>query len=309
MKITTFLNRLTTVIPTYNKESGLVVCIKGGLGNQLFQYIAGQSIANELAIPFYCDFSSYIGYRYHHHSMLDLMGLPNNALSSKDAKKLKEIKRVDESLIKSYKDLSELNSSDEIILLDGYWQNECYLNPKFVDRAYRALSTKYTNNENSILASVKSRPTIAVHIRRRDYSHMGLCTEEYYIGAISALRNKHPEAQVLIFSDEPNYSEHFLRPFIRDNYQVVVTGDDVLDLYIMTLCEHIIMSNSTFSWWGAFFNEINKKTIICPFDWVMVDKKFKICPERWLQIKNAVKEVIPNQDIIQEHLNLIAPVV
>jgi hypothetical protein len=306
MKISTFLNRLIPVKSSSDKKSGLVVCIKGGLGNQLFQYIAGKSIAKELTIPFYCDFSSYIGYRYHHHNMLDLMGLPNNQLSPKDAKKLKETKKIDESLIKSYVDLPQLNTTEEIILLDGYWQKECYLNPRFVEEAYQALSTKYTNNKNTILASVKSKPTIAVHIRRRDYSHMGLCTEEYYIGAICALRNKYPEAQVLIFSDEPNYSEHFLRPFIKDNYQVVVTGDDILDLYIMTLCEHIIISNSTFSWWGAFFNEANKKTIICPFDWVMVDKSFKICPERWLQVKDAVKEIIPDETKAKNFFELLS---
>jgi hypothetical protein len=306
MKIISLLNRLIHVKPTSEKESGLVVRIKGGLGNQLFQYIAGKSIANELAISFYCDFSSYIGYRYHHHNMLDLAGLPNNELRPKDTEKLKEIKKIDESLIKSYKDLSQLRSSNELIILDGYWQDECYLNPKYVEETYIALTKKYNNDENKILASVKSKSSIAVHIRRRDYSHMGLCTEEYYVGAIAALRDKYPEAQVLIFSDEPNYSEYFLRPFLRDNYQVVITGDDILDLYIMTLCEHIVMSNSTFSWWGAFFNESNKKTIICPFDWVMVDRNFKICPERWIQVKDAVKEIIPDQTIAKSYHELLS---
>lgn len=301
MKITSFLNKL---IPS--NTIGLVTSIKGGLGNQLFQFIAGKSIANELNIPFYCDFSSYIGYRYHHHNMLDLMGLPNNKLSSKNAKKVKELKKIDESSIKSYKDLTQLRPPTELIILDGYWQDERYLNPKYVDETYIAITKKYSKDQNKILASVKSKPSIAVHIRRRDYSHMGLCTEEYYIGAIAALRDKYPEAQVLIFSDEPNYSEHFLRPFLKNNYQVVISGDDVLDLYIMTLCEHIVMSNSTFSWWGAFFNESNKKTIICPFDWVMVDKNFKICPERWIQVKNAVREIIPDKALAKSYCELLS---
>jgi hypothetical protein len=288
------------------KNRGLVVRIKGGLGNQLFQYIAGKSIAHELGASFYCDFSSYIGYRYHHHNMLNLIGLPNDELDSKNSKKLKELHKLDETSISSYKDLSKINQTEDLILLDGYWQDEVYLNPKYVEEVYAALGKKYQHSDNQILNLVKSSSAIAVHIRRRDYAHMGLCTEEYYIGAISALRLKYPETQVLIFSDEPNYSEYFLRPFLKDNFQVVMTGDDILELYIMTLCEHVIMSNSTFSWWGAFFNEESKKNIICPYDWVMVDKNFKICPQRWVQVKGVVNEVIPSEGSIKSHKDFLA---
>lgn len=304
MKNNYFLKKLNSVFAPRNNRK-LVVRIKGGLGNQLFQYIAGKSIANQLGALFYCDFSSYIGDRYHRHNMLDVMGLPNNELDSKKSNTLKELQKLDEGSVATYTDLCKINQTDDLILLDGYWQDEAYLNPKYVEEVYAALSKKYQHSDNQILNLVKSSSAIAVHVRRRDYAHMGLCTEEYYVGAISALREKYPETQVLIFSDEPNYSEYFLRQYLKDNFQVVMTGDDVLDLYIMTLCEHMIMSNSTFSWWGAFFNEANKKNIICPFDWVMVDKNFKICPERWLQVRNAVYEMIPSEESIKRHRSFL----
>jgi len=301
-----FLNKFKSLLDLRSNNRDLVVRIKGGLGNQLFQYIAGKSIAHELGASFYCDFSSYIGYRYHHHNMLNLMGLPYDELSPKNSQKLKELHKIAETLISSYNDFSKINQTDDLLLLDGYWQDEAYLNPKYVEEVYAALRKKYQHSDNQILNLVKSSSAIAVHIRRRDYAHMGLCTEEYYIGAISALREKYSETQVLIYSDEPNYSEYFLRPYLKDNFQVVMTGDDILDLYTMTLCEHVVMSNSTFSWWGAFFNEVSKKNIICPYDWVMVDRNFKICPQRWVQVKDAVKEIIPCEESIKSHKDFLA---
>jgi hypothetical protein len=110
---------------------------------------------------------------------------------------------------------------------------------------------------------------------------------------------------VFLFSDEPNYSLYFLNKYFNGKIKLIKTGDDFHDLYIMSQCNNIIISNSTYSWWGAYFNENNKNIIINPDPWILVDNTTKPCPPRWVAVKNSLAIMDINLDKINEIKSII----
>ena len=95
--------------------------------------------------------------------------------------------------------------------------------------------------------------TTALHVRRSDYLTRNVIVPlSYYEQALDDLVKRHGEGQVLVFSDDADWCRANLS--IAD--AVYLHGNpDWLDLTLMSLCDHHICANSTFSWWGAFLSE------------------------------------------------------
>jgi len=59
----------------------------------------------------------------------------------------------------------------------------------------------------------------------------------------------------------------------------------------MTLCDHNIVANSSFSWWGAYLNNSSEKIVVCPEDYIgPSDKKGQFInknyyPKDWIALK------------------------
>jgi hypothetical protein len=74
--------------------------------------------------------------------------------------------------------------------------------------------------------------------------------------------------------------------FKGDNIFYSPLKDAILDLTLMTVCNNIIIANSTFSWWGAYLNKKNKK-VISPKIWFGhrgPKDYFDIVPNNWIKI-------------------------
>lgn len=137
------------------------------------------------------------------------------------------------------------------------------------------------------LSKVKNAESVAIHIRMGDYinSDLFVCDARYYEQAITLMKLLVPSARFFIFSDEKEKAKNFLR--MTEKTYNVKGQTDIEDFYLMSQCKHIIMPNSTFSWWAAFLNPNINKRIICPASFISSSHILfyrKIFPQQWIKI-------------------------
>jgi hypothetical protein len=128
----------------------------------------------------------------------------------------------------------------------------------------------------------------SLHIRRGDYilnsksnSIHGTCSLGYYKEAIKIIEEKHQNITFFIFSDDIVWTKKNL--VLQNAVYVTHKCLPHEDLHLMSLCVHNITANSSFSWWGAWLNKNNNKTIIAPKQW-FVTKENEIACENWIKI-------------------------
>jgi len=107
--------------------------------------------------------------------------------------------------------------------------------------------------------------TVSIHIRRGDYVHISdrhpVQSIDYYKKASEHFTDK--EYTFLVFSDDIEWCKENL----SSDFVFVDGNTDYVDLYLMSLCDHNIIANSSFSWWGAWLNKNNNKKIVAPSNW------------------------------------------
>ena len=145
-----------------------------------------------------------------------------------------------------------------------------------------------------------SRSTFLV-IRRGDYvakQHFhGVLPISYYEQALNLLRSRADvEPEVFVFSDEPDWCKQNLK--LSCNFEVMGSyiqttatkkGREDVDLYLMSMCNHAILANSSFAWWGAWFGDLQRRstrTVIAPQQWFTEPSMdtTTVTPDRWFRI-------------------------
>ena len=117
---------------------------------------------------------------------------------------------------------------------------------------------------------LRDEQCVSIHFRRGDYVriHHEL-NIAYFHQAVEEIRRKYDHPKFLIFSDDVDW---VLRNLRIDEKCISANPDNVLkdyeELYLMSLCKSNIISNSTFSWWGAWLNRNPDKTVIAPKLWL-----------------------------------------
>ncbi len=122
---------------------------------------------------------------------------------------------------------------------------------------------------SKLLHLAEETECLAVSVRRGDFlglSHLGACSDGYYLNAIALIQGKQSVERIFVFSDDIDYCRDLLAPL---NCQVVyVEGfTPAKSLQLMSRCNHFVIANSTFSWWGAWLSEYKDKLVIVPDPW------------------------------------------
>ena len=285
--------------------------LKGGLGNQLFQWAMGRAIEAR---------GEQVEYD---RSVIDVVRdrrylLGDFGLELPIAKQHLPT-MVNERSMRYQPEFLDMRE----VTLDGYWQTEKYFLP-IADQLRADLFAKMQFCPQTWDMALKIRETpnsCFLHVRRTDnlrststlyHGLTDAVNAQYYVKAVKAVLDCYPDAHFFVFSDDPKWCEanfrnphctvvsHNLPSFIEGadhNLTKNTTGREVEDLYLMSLCRHAIIANSTFSLWGAWLNHhegIADRVVTAPDPWFGQERFMEheandldstdILPERWLKV-------------------------
>ncbi len=289
--------------------------ITSGLGNQLFQYAAGLTVAMREARPLFVDTSwfdyfqthtprrryrlidiglSRAGFESAHGAHRLLQGLAS--INQPDIQRTVQwvFARVGTRFINEHvasQDSGELNSilPGRKVILNGYWQIYSHVEqalPVIRDQIFG--SWRMSDEATSLQQRVAEKHSVAIHVRRGDYSQFGvpLLEPTYYENAAQLVCEKFRNARFYIFSEDPSWVRENIRlPGPSEVVEYNSDNRDIEDLLLMAHCSAIIIANSSFSWWGAVLGE-PRRTVIAPSTWTIPGKNRPkdLYPANWIEL-------------------------
>jgi hypothetical protein len=266
-------------------KNTLYLRIQGGVGNQLFQICSGYGIAMKNNMNFVILDTSNKKEDFTHTD-------DNGYILRCFFKEFTSIKYdcINIDLLPYYLDkpencfqYSELKFQDDV-LLEGYFQNEHYFqfckNELFYklksnDKYYNFFELLYDDDAATVIEQVKK--SYFIHVRRGDYvnnPHFSklytINYDKYFTSAISYILDIDPDAFFYVVSDDIEYCRNY--HVFRNINKAFVNLSELETLYFMSYCyKGGICSNSTFSWWGSYFNENPDKIVTFPSKWMNND--------------------------------------
>lgn len=246
------------------------IVIRGGLGNQLFQFFFGEylkhtyQIANVLYVP---DFERD---SYGRFLLFDRLfpSATNRIVKKADFNSDHIVDTEDLSLIERL--LKENQSGD--IAFRGYWQDISY--------AARLIRDGFINRGDGLTEGC------ALHIRRVDYAHLGQLRMSYYEGALEAIGNP----DFFVFTDEPNFAHHYFCHY-KGYLGVLSTSDSIVDFVRFSTFGEKIVSNSTYAIASAILGPKCSK-VIYPSTWGLREEfQIRSVPSSWLKMPASYVEV------------------
>lgn len=293
----------------------VIVRIWGGLGNQLFGYAAARRLALHNGAPLRLDArSGFERDRYGRRYLLDRFAMPCAIASDRESYRYRggDARRVFDRLLNAHLPASwrwfwrqEAAVREEErflalrvtrpLFLEGYWPSERYFaDVADVIRRDLRLARPPSAPSQALAASMRHPGSISIHLRSfaevpRKVSRTVVNTAleiAYYRRAIAWLAQRAPDPHLFLFSDDLEWAMRQLAsPLPVTPVDVNVgRGDEgaVDDLWLISQCRHHIVSNSTFSWWGAWLGEQPDSLICAPQ--AMQNTRPGWAPARWIAL-------------------------
>lgn len=289
------------------------VAIYGGLGNQMFQYALCIAL-NQKGVKSRILFTHYL-YSFYHTGFnlgnvfsikFDLPSLILNwilvhgeffyknrisgfflkrILVSYQEKKNKYLEKEEFEF-----DPEVFNQKEKILV--GTWQAEDYFRDikEIILREYN-FRTPTDKINMELIEKIVNSNSVSIHVRRGDYLNdrwkniLGVIRGTvYYDNAISFINSKVKNPEYFVFSDDIKWAKENL---VLDNCTYVDHNkgrNSYIDMYLMSICKHNIIANSTFSWWAAWLNVNPKKIVTIPEKWIIGKNCKQMYPEHWFKI-------------------------
>jgi len=287
----------------------IITRLKGGLGNQMFQYAVGRAVALSCGQELKLDATGYDDPRYINADTPRQYRLFPFNISAKPATP---------NEVKKYKyPFSVFSKAARFVNLVLLKKHNTDYNPNFFEKSHRYIDGYFQSEKNFLNAKkeiireftlkkefesaiflveknkMDKERSVSVHIRRGDYvsdpktqAAHGVCSKEYYEQAMNLIREKIENPSFYFFSDDIEWVNKEFGDKSDYRYVSNPSLQDYEELMLMTSCAHNIIANSSFSWWGAYLNKNPEKIVVAPKKWVNVvpDPHPNIIPEGWIRI-------------------------
>ena len=286
----------------------------GGLGNQMFQYALGRTLSLKHNEPLRLDLSGFAGYGLHQGYELErvfvckptiasemeireLIGWRANGIARKLlTRPAFRFLNNDHSVVEPHFHYwAGICDTPATAYLQGYWQSERY----FADAA-AVLRADFAFRQplsaaNATWADWISRcAAVSLHVRRGDYvsdpktrAILSPCSLDYYRSAVRYIVERVETPEFFVFSDDINWARDNLAVdfpcyYIEHNRGV----ESYNDMRLMSLCQHHILANSSFSWWGAWLNPHADKIVVAPKRWFAGGERRvdDLIPKAWVTL-------------------------
>ncbi len=289
----------------------IVVKLMGGLGNQMFQYAAGRSLAHrhqtmlKLDRHFLEDRSVGGQFTYRQY-MLNIFQVQENFAKRNEFFPSRrryqrfhirwyQLKRLFKSSLPVYLKQSTLFFDEKLhhapsnVYLDGYWQSEKHFQvSEDIIRQEFQFNNSFSENNLSLIEQIKGKPTACLHVRRGDFVQLPVhrvCTLAYYERGIDYLSRHVSGLQIFVFSDDITWCQQNLSNKTPLHFVSTAGRSTEDDLQAMIHCQYFIISNSSFSWWAAWLAPNLDKIVAAPERWVNITvKNDDIVPENWVKL-------------------------
>jgi hypothetical protein len=294
----------------------IIVNLIGGLGNQMFQYACGCALGRDFDLTVKIATDMFDEYTIHNRLELSRVFLTSASVAEprdmqnllggwRSKPKVRRWLGIDTlKLLRGQHFIVEHQSrfNNELLCqarrslyLQGYWQSERYFK-RHADLLRKEFTFKSapTGHNAELARQIRQNVSVSLHVRRGDYAsdpktlaYHGLCKPEYYFRAIEYMRGHVPKFRLFAFSDDPQW----VAGTLKSRYPEMVVVDhnprdqSYNDMLLMSLCDHHIIANSSFSWWGAWLNLDMNKIVIAPRKWFANGSdNADLIPERWVRL-------------------------
>lgn len=288
------------------------IVLKGGLGNQLFQYAAIYSLSRRKNVKFVLDLSflknrlPVPGFEHRDYELKKFFKIEAETSTFLNSDLLERyisypLLTIYYRVLKSkyhylekdpyHYDTEFFNLPDES-LIEGYFNNYKYFDSYKKDLIELFnVDNLYNKKFQAIEDKIKSMNSVSLNIRRGDYTNSKNASvftqldESYYLPAIKYIRSNIENPHFYVFSfDDPDWFKEKLNlqehEFTYMNKSYV--GDDFKTYFrLISLCKHNIISNSTFAFWAAYLNKNKNKIVISPNSWSNIWESFEN-PSSWV---------------------------
>lgn len=276
----------------------IVIRLKGGLGNQMFQYALGRilSIKNNTELAFNIEayedksprlFKSNFAMRDYDLEVFNIKGRIANKseipLLYRMYGKGKLMVLIDAVRRRVFKHKAQelytqrfnpyMLSLGKNSYIDGFFQSPKYfIGYEDIIRQDFKLRNEPSDNIKQMYKDISNNESLCMHVRRGDFvgnPNHDVLDSDYYNKAISLLEGKTNIDTIYIFSDDIQWCKdnmHFNYPtvFVSEEY-AGLKGEG--HMYLMSACKNFIIPNSTFAWWGVWLSENKNKKVVAPKIW------------------------------------------
>ena len=271
----------------------VIARIEGGLGNQLFQYAAARSLADQLDCDLALDLRGlaengdrpyqlkHYGIRATEATLPELAALPHwrskrrTRIYSRISQMLPDIFSFPVFWSSSFAFDYRIKMIHRPVYLVGYWQSEKYFlwNQERIKNDLQLLTP--IGAQKPWFDLIMNTTSVALHVRRGDYvsntaaqKFHGVCGLDYYHRAIEAITGVLMDIHLFVFSDEPSWARENIKSKVPTYFVESGSGDHgYIDLELMSQCRHHIIANSSFSWWGAWRAQMPGQRVFAPGRW------------------------------------------